>query len=485
MKPLKLALLLFLLIITIIVQGQQIDFEKRIGKSNMDDWGYSITETFDNGYIIAGLTGAIGFGQEDISLIKTDQFGDTLWTKTFGTLSNGEFAKSVIQTADSGYAVLGYTESYGAGAADIYLIKTDINGDALWTKTYGGALNDDGYCLQETTDGGFIIAGDTRSFSSGISDVYLIKTNSIGDTLWTKTYGGISDDHGTCVQQTSDHGYIITGYTYSFGADFIDLYLFKVDSLGNIQWEKTYDGPEIGSNSGDYGTAVQETYDGGYIITGTRGYISATGFTGQTWLLKTDFIGDTLWTKTFGQINSDDSNGEDVKQCADSGFVVVASRNTFGAGLDVYIIRTDLNGDTLWTKTIDGGDTEKGLSININSDQSYIISGYAYELANRYQVYLIKISELILGTIEHFGKDSNQILIYPNPIKEFAYVKFSNTKRDVYFMKIYNQKGQLIREYITTDEKIRIEKKDLNAGIYLYSLINKYQITHTGKLIIE
>ncbi len=166
---------------------------------------------------------------------------DTLWTKAFGG-TNEDYGRSVQETSDGGYIIAGYTKSFGAGSYDVYLIKTDANGDTTWTKTYGGSNIDQGYSVEQTSDGGYIIAGNSKSFGAGLDDVYLIKTDANGDTTWTKTYGGSNIDQGYSVEQTSDGGYIIAGYTKSFGAGSYDVYLIKTDANGDTTWTKTYGG---------------------------------------------------------------------------------------------------------------------------------------------------------------------------------------------------------------------------------------------------
>ncbi|MGB3478637.1 MAG: T9SS type A sorting domain-containing protein [bacterium] len=161
------------------------------------------------------------------------QAPDTLWTKIYGGVEH-DCGYSVQQTTDKGYIVTGYTGSFGAGGGDVYLIMTDSLGDTLWTKTYGGVDSEGGFSVQQTTDKGYIITGRTESFGAGSYDVYIIKTDSLGDTLWTKTCGGIEDDEGRSVKQTTDGGYIIAGHTWSFGAGYWDVYLIRLgpDTLG-------------------------------------------------------------------------------------------------------------------------------------------------------------------------------------------------------------------------------------------------------------
>jgi len=193
----------------------------------------SVQQTTDGGYIVAGYTTSFGAGVSDIYLIKTDASGTTLWTKTYGG-TDYESANSVQQTFDGGYIVAGFTASFGAGSSDVYLIRTNSSGDSLWTRTYGGISGEAGNSVQQTTDSGYIVAGYTVSFGAGSDDAYLIRTNSSGDTLWTRTYGGPFDEVATSVQQTSDEGYIMAGRTYSFGAGGSDVHLMKTLGDGTV-----------------------------------------------------------------------------------------------------------------------------------------------------------------------------------------------------------------------------------------------------------
>jgi uncharacterized delta-60 repeat protein len=247
------------------------------------DYAYSVQQTSDGGYILAGGTYYLGAGSYDIFLIKTDADGNIIWAKTYGG-TGWDYAFSVQQTSDGGYIVAGLTTSFGAGSWDIFLIKTDANGNIIWAKTYGGTIYDGAYSVQQTSDGGYIVAGWTYSFG-GAYDIFLIKTDADGNIFWAKTYGGTYWDSAYSVQQTSDGGYIVAGTTLSFGAGSWDIFLIKTDANGNVIWAKTY-----GGTSDDHAFSVQQTSDGGYIVAGVT-YSFGAG-SADILLIKTDANGN-------------------------------------------------------------------------------------------------------------------------------------------------------------------------------------------------
>jgi len=189
----------------------QVTFQKTFGGTNVD-YAYSVQQTVDEGYIIAGYTTSFGAGNRDVYLVRTDVEGTTLWTKTFGE-SDTDYAYTVQQTTDGGFIIGAHSGSFGAGSHDVYLIKCDANGEIVWTKVYGGSSADGAYSIQQTVDGGYIISAHVNSFGAGLHDVYLIKTDAQGDTLWTKIYGGSNEDRLRAVQQTTDGGYILVSET--------------------------------------------------------------------------------------------------------------------------------------------------------------------------------------------------------------------------------------------------------------------------------
>jgi hypothetical protein len=381
----KFLALCFISAVTVVVMAQPPDtlWTRTFGGGDSDA-GWSVQQTTDGGYIIVGTTWSYGAGSGDIWLIKTDVNGNEQWNRTFGGSEWDGGGYSVQQTTDGGYIVTGSTESYGAGGYDVWLIKTDSNGDTLWTRTFGGSQDDGGYSVQQTIDGGYIIVGYAGSYGAGGWDVWLIKTDVNGNEQWNRTFGGSESDRGYSVQQTTDGGYIVTGSTESYGAGGYDVWLIKTDSNGDTLWTRTFGGIES-----DHGNSVQQTTDGGYIIVGDTHLYSAGGF--DIWLIKSNSEGDSLWTRTFGGSGGD--YGYSVQQTIDGGYIVTGYTYSYGAGsADIWLIKTDSNGDTLWTRTFGGSGTDWGFSVQQTNDGGYIIGGYTYSYgAGGFDIWLIRL----------------------------------------------------------------------------------------------
>ena len=196
-----------------------------------NDYGRSIQQTEDGGYIVAGDTNSFGVGNSDAWILKLNSSGGVEWQKTYGG-DNYDYGKSIQQTEDGGYIVAGDTSSFGAGNSDAWILKLNSTGEVEWQKTYGGGGNDSGLSIQQTKDGGYVVAGITYSFGASNSDAWILKLNSSGGVEWQKTYGGDGYDIGESIQQTSG-GYIVAGETKSNGAGLFDVWVFTMDSFGN------------------------------------------------------------------------------------------------------------------------------------------------------------------------------------------------------------------------------------------------------------
>ncbi len=421
-------------------------WEKTYGGTDAD-WVYSVQQTRDGGYIVAGETNSFGNGLQ-FYLIKADASGDTLWTRTYGGNSTDQ-GYFVQQTQDGGYIVAGVTSSFG-NLDQVYLIKTDASGDTLWTRTYGGTDYDRSMSVQQTQDRGYIVAGTTSSFGSAIQ-VYLVKTNVTGDTLWTRTYGGPIWNYGYFVQQTSDGGYIVTGVTIPYG-NTREAYLIKTNSSGDTVWTRTYGGSED-----DWGYSVQETQDGGYVVVGRT---NSFGDSLQVYLVKTNAGGDTLWTRTYG--GTGDEYGRSVQQTQDGGYIVAGMTNSFGNGHeDAYLIKTNASGDTLWTRTYGGTGSEYGWSVQQTQDGGYIVAGYTTSFGNGWQVYLVKTdANGNVGVKDNKGFEGPRVQgfkITPNPFISFAVVPGGEKET----FELYDVSGRKVGSY--KGDRIGA---NLPAGVY-------------------
>ena len=334
-----------------------------------------VQQTADGGYIVGGhISGHC--------LIKTDSLGDTMWVRAYGVGSGPSF--SVLQTTDGGYILAGGTAS---GGDDFYLVKTDSLGDTLWSHTYGGSDQDKAYSVHQTMDGGYVMAGFTFSFGAGRSDFYLIKTDSLGDTLWSRTYGGSDYDYGNSVKQTSDGGYIVVGWTYSFGS--AAAYLIKTDSLGDILWSRTYGGQ--GWLAPGTGYSVQQTADGGYILVGLWHSASTWGFC----LIRTNSSGEILWARWYYCYSGLYFCGS-VYQTTDGGYIMAGHAVPYGSSnyYDIYVVKADSLGDVQWSRIYGGsGGDDEGSCVQQTRDGGYIVSGNTRAFGPR-SVMLTKLDSL-------------------------------------------------------------------------------------------
>jgi hypothetical protein len=343
---------------------------------------WCIEPTTDGGLMAAGWTESFQVGQWDGWLVRTDAHGAVLWQKTYGGTA-GDLFSFVIQTDDGGYVGAGETASFGSCERDIWVLKLDPQGAVEWQKVYGGAGDELAVSVQQTTDGGFIVAGETLSFGAGEWDVWVLKLDARGAIEWQKTYGGAGLDTTSAdpLQQTADGGYILAGRTASWGSGELDLWVLKLDVQGAIQWQRAY-----GGKDDDQAKAVRQTADGGYLV---AGYAASQGVGGKDFcLLRLDAQGNILWQRLFG--GTKDDLCWSVRETPDGGCILAGQSNSIADPLtSAWVLKLDAGGGLEWHKSYWG---HGGInSVRPLPSGGYVLAGENFSLgAGNYDYFILK-----------------------------------------------------------------------------------------------
>ena len=330
---------------------------------NGDERAQSVQQTTDGGYIMAGYTSSFGAGNGDLWVLKLNSDGSLAWQKTYGDTYPFEGAEEIQQTADGGYIVVGniYLNLDWA----IWILKLDPNGNIIWEKTYGGSGEDYGESIQQTSDGGYIVAGHTDSFGAGDYDLWVLKLDSGGNITWQKTYGGPNREAALSIRETSDGGYVVAGGTDYFIPGTGDVWVLKLDSSGNILWQKTY-----GEAGHDTAIDIQQTTDGGYIVLAQSDAFSR-------WVLKLNADGTVAWQNTYYGDGPGYYTPSSIEQTADGGYIVVGSTPDFQELIGhMWILKLNSDGTAAWEKNYGGPCESEAYCIRLTSDGGYIVSGF-------------------------------------------------------------------------------------------------------------
>ncbi len=362
-----------------------ITWEKTYGGSSFEQ-AYAVEQTTDNGYIVAGQTSSFSAGGYDYYILKLDKLGNKEWEDNFGG-TDAELPRDIHQTTDGGYIVAGRSSSFQEGYSDFYIIKLDSDGTKAWEKVYGGDTWEDPHSIQQTSDGGYIVAGLTDSIGAGEDDVYVMKLDSSGNQEWEETYGGTDDDAAMSIVQTSDGGYIVAGYTHSTGSDGRNGYVLKLDGSGAVTWEQAY-----GGNNHDSLESIYPTSDGGYICTGYTGYTGEDGK--DMYVLKLDSTGTVTWEQTYGGLNND--HGYAVQQTKDGNYILCGTMGTASA-TDMYLAKLDTTGTVTWEKYYGGTDNDEAYDVQQTKDGGFVLAGYTHpaDAAAEYDddMYILKLDK--------------------------------------------------------------------------------------------
>ena len=502
-------------------------WKKCLGGSK-NDYASSIEQTSDGGYIVAGTTTSndsdvVGFHphpvftyNEDGWLVKLNDSGAIQWQKCLGG-QNDDGIVSASQTSDGGYIVGGWAGSYDGnvvglhGAADFWIVKLNDTGAIQWQKCLGGSLIDVANCLSKTKDGGYIMAGVTTSVNGDVtakhdsSDEWILKLNDTGGIQWQKCLGGSRNEEARSIEQTSDSGYIVAGFTTSndgdvsgfHGGDYEDYWIVKLSKTGNIQWQKCLGGSRI-----EQAYSIHQTSGGGYIVAGATtsndGDASGLhGVSGQTdgWILQLNDTGGIVWQKCYGG-EYEEYIGS-IVQTNEGGYIAAGAvvsadgdgdveGNQFGWD-DFWVLKLDTLGHIAWQKCIGSG-TSQAYSIRQTSEGGYIVAGYA--TGNLGDVsgnkgaadfWVVKLSQWPTD-VEKVAGRSGAIVVSPNPSDGHFYIRLPEDMLKA-GLSVTNTFGQeiLCKEVRSANTEITMPHV---PGIYFVKL-SAGSAVYTSKLIVE
>jgi len=499
---------LLLLPIAIYSQAPAIQWKKTFGGSILD-FAKDVQQTSDGGYIVAGYSyssdgDVIGNdGGIDCWIVKLNSNGVIQWQKSLGGTSP-DYAYSIQQTTDGGYIIAGRSWSNDGdvngnhGDSDYLVFKLNANGVIQWQKSLGGSDTDYANSIRQTTDGGYIIAGISNSNNFDVTenyagyDFWIVKLNSNGTIDWQKSYGGGGEDWANSVQQTVDGGYIVAGYSNSNNGTVTgnhgdtDYWVIKLDNNGIVEWQKS-----LGGSNTDKANAIQQTADGGYIIAGesksNNGDVSGNHGGTDCWIVKLNGNGNIEWQKTVGGSLNDSANS--IKQTSDGGYIIAGNSESnngdatqnFGK-TDYWIFKLSQNGNLQWQKSLGGSDSETVAAAQQTSDGGYIVAGSSYsnngDVAGnqRYSDYwVVKLGPDNLNTNEFTLK--NTVLV-ENPAKDLLKI---HSKDSITSLQLYSMGGRIIK----TSNSKTMSVKELPKGIYILKIQLENGKTISEKIIKE
>lgn len=368
---------------TTATHAQQLEWAHTYGGSGQDGAGGMETTT-DGGIIIAGFNSATPYGYTQVYLVKTDAAGNAIWSRSYGGPMN-DYGQCVREVNDrsGGYVIAGRYET-SPETFDALLIRTDAAGNLVWLRRYDLGSDERAHALCVTPDGGFLLAGQAWTLSSpfGSYDVLLLKTDANGILQWQRTYANWTEgnDVALSVEPTNDGGFIVGGFTQS---NVWASYVIRIDSAGEPVWERTYF-----VNYPNECDSVRPLADGTFVIAG-----SEASSEGDLFLAKLAANGDLIWDRSFG--GSDSEYGECVTPMPDGGFAVTGMTASFGVGMwDVYVVRTDPQGNLLWSQTFGGDSDDRGFTVRPKSNGAVLVAGWAWSFGEGLgDAYLLKIND--------------------------------------------------------------------------------------------
>ncbi|HYV92813.1 MAG TPA: T9SS type A sorting domain-containing protein [Chitinophagales bacterium] len=490
-----------------------IEWQKCLGGSDFDV-GMSIHQIQDSGFIVTGPSASNDgdvFGNHgvwDYCVFRLDNEGNIVWQQSFGGGYN-EDGRFIRQTSDGGFIIAGASASndgnvtghHGStGYFDYWIVKSDIDGNLVWEKSFGGSADDEARSIQQTTDGGFIVAGRSLSNNGDVNghhnnyDFWIVKLDTAGNLMWQKSLGGNNNDQATSIQQTSDGGFIVSGNSDSNDGDVSgnhggwDYWIVKLDSGGNIEWQKS-----LGGSDDEAAISMEKTTDGGFIVAGTSrsndGDVSGNQGADDYWIVKLDAAGIIIWGKTFGGSELDEANS--IQQTFDGGFIIAGLSDSFNGDVygnhgaeDCWIIKLDTGGNLIWQKCLGGIDYDQAISIQQTSDSGFIFSGYTLSIDGDvsgnhggYDFWIVKLSSDIATGIPHSA--NNFISLYPNPVQNQLTIALASPANET-TIHVCDLQGRMMTVPTTfKNTQAQLTTTSLVDGFYTIQITN----TKTGGIV--
>ena len=493
----KILLLLFLFSKGLFVFGQFDTARITVIGGVHSDECREVVELRNGGYIAVGTTASFGQGNTDIYLVKTDTGGICQWSETIGQ-SGIDRGYSVKETFDGGLIIAGYTNDYGAFGYDFFLAKTDSTGLLLWTKTYGGSDWDFGYSVQQTSDSGFVICGESYSYSNGDADVLVVKTDLNGNLTWIKNVGGALADAGYSIIIDRTGNYVVAGKTFSYGNGNSDAYVISLNTFGDTLWTKTF-----GFSATESAFGIDTTSDGGFVICGVSNSFGSGNNNG--YFVKLNSFGNQQWYQTYG--GSGNCTANKILQCPDGGYIVAGTDNSFGAGgYGFSILRTDGGGFQEHAPTFGGPFDEQGFSVALSANGSVMFGGTTRSYGHGEEdVYLLKLPSdsvvqdytldirlcsdtPVVAGINNYFSINFQTTVFPNPFNDWTEIKLADSwnKNHSYNFEVYNCLGQAVYSIRNiTSNKFRFYRSNLRSGLYCFLVRENGIQVAKGKFLID
>jgi hypothetical protein len=424
----------------------------------------------DGSLIMVGRCDSWGAGGADFWLLKTTGDGDSLWSRFYGG-TGGDYPGALELTSDNGFILAGGTSSFGSGSGDFFLIKTDANGDSLWTRTFGGPNSEQARSAGETPDGGYYVAGWTQSFGAGTEDFWLVRVGPNGDSLWSRTFGGPSNERCFTSLVGTDGNFYMAGDARSYGAGDKDVWLVAASSSGDSLWSRVF-----GGGYDEECRAIQQTADGGFLLVGGKNMDGADNW--DVWVIRTDGSGNGLWDRTYGGTGHD--FGEDARILSDGGLVIGGDGSSFTSGdQDYWLLRLDANGDSLWSRLC-GGDFDQALwTVAVAPDGGYYIGGRGVpsEGASSDWCLIRTGPDPVLNTGERFVSLPSSLILsaYPNPFNATATICFDLREATRARLSIFDITGRTVAiladEYFSAgSQRLQFDGSSYASGTYFARL---------------